>query len=184
MARPKLTEQEKQENKDLLEKGLKKCFSCSKVQKIEEFPVHSKEKGTFRRQCSECYKDLRSAYHLKDPTKRKEIHKRTYFKNRQKIIDRAIKYSKNNKDKVKVWQDKSRQKCKKEFEEFKKTLKCSECGYDKHPSAIDLHHVDPNNKLYLVSKLIYCRSKLKIELEKCIPICANCHRILHSKKEN
>ena len=57
--------------------------------------------------------------------------------------------------------------------------KCKRCGYDKCLVAMDFHHLDPKKKELNISG---CNSwkKLKIESEKCILLCANCHRELHA----
>ena len=62
--------------------------------------------------------------------------------------------------------------------------KCSRCGYDKCFGAIDFHHIDPKQKLFVMSS---CFSRpiswdALQELEKTIPLCANCHREVHANK--
>ncbi|MFA6494923.1 MAG: hypothetical protein WC246_00960 [Candidatus Paceibacterota bacterium] len=55
--------------------------------------------------------------------------------------------------------------------------KCQVCGYDKYPGALDLHHVN-GKKSFGIGDKGYTRSweKIKQELDKCILVCANCHR--------
>jgi len=55
--------------------------------------------------------------------------------------------------------------------------KCQICGYNKYPGALDLHHIY-GDKSFGISDKGYTRSweKVKQELDKCILICANCHR--------
>lgn len=59
--------------------------------------------------------------------------------------------------------------------------KCCKCGYDKCIGALDFHHKDPSEKDFGVGASGYTRSweKVKQELDKCILVCANCHRELH-----
>lgn len=60
--------------------------------------------------------------------------------------------------------------------------KCSKCGYSKCKEALEFHHLDPNKKKFSISK--YESSKWEDyvkEAEKCILICANCHREIHVK---
>lgn len=182
MARPIKTKKELEEEKLLDLENKKRCSECKNVLDKSNFPIHNKKNNTLRSKCKDCYSKERKNRHIKNPEQRKKYQQKSYQKNKEKIVANNIKYYKNNKEKAKIWKNNFREKAKKEFDEFKKTLKCSICGYDKHPKAIDLHHIDPDNKKYLVSRLIYSRNKLKIELEKCIPICANCHRILHNKE--
>lgn len=61
--------------------------------------------------------------------------------------------------------------------------KCSRCGYDKCAAALEFHHLNPAEKK--ISIAVMCSNglkfdSLKIELDKCILLCANCHRELHS----
>lgn len=59
--------------------------------------------------------------------------------------------------------------------------KCSICGYDKCIQALQFHHLDPNKKDIGVStNLSTDFDKLKKEVEKCILVCANCHREIHN----
>jgi len=61
--------------------------------------------------------------------------------------------------------------------------KCEICGYNNCPWAFDFHHKD-GNKENDVARIIHEGSKDKAlkEAEKCILLCANCHRELHYKK--
>ncbi len=63
---------------------------------------------------------------------------------------------------------------------------CSICGYNKCVSALEFHHIDPKEKDFAISGKGLTRSfdKLKIELSKCICVCANCHREIHEELRN
>jgi len=68
-----------------------------------------------------------------------------------------------------------------QWKEFKLSLKCALCT-ENHPSALDFHHVkrSPNNKK--VHKLVRdrCYKQAIAEIrEKCVVLCANCHRKGH-----
>lgn len=60
--------------------------------------------------------------------------------------------------------------------------KCQLCGYDKCAKALELHHIDPSQKDSVISGNLLNNSwdKLCDELRKCILVCANCHREIHS----
>jgi len=60
--------------------------------------------------------------------------------------------------------------------------KCQICGYNKYPGALDLHHTNSKDKKFGIGDKGYTRSwnKIKSELDKCILICANCHREIES----
>jgi hypothetical protein len=59
--------------------------------------------------------------------------------------------------------------------------KCSICGYNKSVNALHFHHKDPTQKDFGISKSIKSWEKIKIELDKCILLCANCHAEEHEK---
>ena len=60
--------------------------------------------------------------------------------------------------------------------------KCINCGYKKDIAALDFHHVDETKKDFGLSQRGLTRSwdRIKKELDKCILVCANCHREIHS----
>lgn len=60
---------------------------------------------------------------------------------------------------------------------------CSICGYDKCSAALEFHHVDPSVKENKPSSLINNYStveRMLAEVDKCILVCANCHREIHA----
>ena len=61
---------------------------------------------------------------------------------------------------------------------------CAICGYNKNPAALEFHHVNPENKRYSLSykTMDYSDEKIVIEVNKCILLCANCHREIHHPK--
>jgi hypothetical protein len=98
----------------------------------------------------------------------KEYRRQHYLKNREKYIKLAA----DGGDNFRTW-----------WAEYRKQFVCS-CG-ESHPGCIDFHH--PNdNKSANVSKLVIdkCKTKLLTEIEKCIPLCANCHRKHHWNERN
>jgi UV DNA damage repair endonuclease len=57
---------------------------------------------------------------------------------------------------------------------------CSLCGIIDHPIGFDFHHINHEEKEYTVSKMTgYKWERIKKEIDKCIMICAVCHRKLH-----
>lgn len=61
--------------------------------------------------------------------------------------------------------------------------RCEKCGYTKCIDALEFHHIDPTKKDFTISSKGYTHSweKVKFELDKCMILCANCHRELHAK---
>lgn len=59
---------------------------------------------------------------------------------------------------------------------------CQICGYCRCLIALDFHHVDEKTKAFDLSQRSLTRSwvKIQIELKKCVLVCANCHREIHT----
>ncbi|MDP2652393.1 MAG: hypothetical protein Q8O94_04610 [bacterium] len=66
--------------------------------------------------------------------------------------------------------------------EYKQKQGCSKCGIT-DPRVLDFHHKKGEDKVFTVSgvRREVGSGRLKKEIEKCIVICANCHRILHDE---
>lgn len=60
---------------------------------------------------------------------------------------------------------------------------CERCGYDKSISALEFHHTNPEKKDFILGGLKnkVITDKIKEELDKCIMVCANCHREIHDE---
>jgi hypothetical protein len=58
---------------------------------------------------------------------------------------------------------------------------CERCGYNKCPAALEFHHTDPTQKDFSIShtKNANLNDTIRLELDKCIVLCANCHREEH-----
>jgi hypothetical protein len=56
--------------------------------------------------------------------------------------------------------------------------RCIGCGYNRYQGALELHHLNPLEKGFGIGDKGYTRSwiKVKAELDKCVLLCANCHR--------
>ena len=94
-------------------------------------------------------------------------------------------YYAKNKEKVMALSKANRAVGKAKWDAFKYTLKCTKCGFS-HPAALDFHHVNPSEKENLVSKLVGngCFAAAMEEVQKCIVLCANCHRIHHYEENS
>jgi hypothetical protein len=90
------------------------------------------------------------------------------------------KYYEANKGKALIANAVTRKKRRTEFQQWKATLSCAHCGFS-HVAALDFHHTDANAKEGIVSELVRSGQfkKAKAEVQKCIVLCANCHRIHH-----
>ena len=61
---------------------------------------------------------------------------------------------------------------------------CVECGYNKHPAALDFNHRNPLEKSFNISRNTKKSWHLiEAEIAKCDVLCSNCHRI-HTHENN
>jgi transcription elongation factor Elf1 len=116
-------------------------------------------------------KDKAMASPFKDPERRRQYHQQ-YHKEKWYPLhkEERMKRSKQQRQDLVKW-----------YQEYKKTLKCADCGQN-HPATLEFHHLDPAQKEVNVSRLIADSTsmrKLKEEIAKCVVLCANCHRIRH-----
>jgi len=56
--------------------------------------------------------------------------------------------------------------------------KCQICGYIKCRNSLEIHHIDSEEKEISFQNIVSWERIYK-ELEKCILLCANCHREVH-----
>lgn len=124
---------------------------------------------------------------------------------REELREKSRAYNRTHKEEIQQWASDNRESrlltYKRHYQRHKydrrlnkvraiqyKGSKCSICGceYDGTNGAIfDFHHVDPLVKDTEISKLLISPNfsdKLKEELDKCICVCSNCHRLLHNDK--
>jgi 5-methylcytosine-specific restriction endonuclease McrA len=60
--------------------------------------------------------------------------------------------------------------------------RCQVCGYSNCLEALEFHHLESTGKDFGISDRGYTRSWKRIlaELDKCVLLCANCHREVHN----
>lgn len=61
--------------------------------------------------------------------------------------------------------------------------KCNDCLQVVHQAAFEFHHLDPKTKekdlTHFLNDRAVLTDKAKQELDKCVLLCANCHRVRH-----
>ncbi len=63
--------------------------------------------------------------------------------------------------------------------------KCQLCGWIGHQAAFQFHHIDTKKKDFILGNAANKSwDSIKSELKKCILLCANCHAIQHSTKND
>ena len=67
----------------------------------------------------------------------------------------------------------------KEIHDYQLEKGCADCGFNKHPAALEFDHMPGSMKLFNISEQIGNKSRevLWAEIAKCEVVCANCHAI-------
>ena len=61
--------------------------------------------------------------------------------------------------------------------------KCVRCGWKGNQAALQFHHTNPKEKDFILGNVANKGwDSIKKEIQKCILLCANCHLIEHSTK--
>jgi transcription elongation factor Elf1 len=134
----------------------KMCTKCGHEKKVTDFPFRNKEKNIRHNGCVECWKIIR---------------KESYENNKKTTFDR----NKKNRAKNVKW-----------YKELKNGLECYVCG-ENYTACLDFHHKNADEKEIEVSLLAndtVSIDRIKKEIDKCVVLCANCHRKYHDGEEN
>ena len=128
------------------------CSICKTEKSFDSFLWKNKSKNLKHSVCSECYKKVR---------------KKSYDANSQYYKDKSKKRRKEHAS---------------QYEEYKKSLSCKVCG-ESETVCLDFHHLYANEKDFNIAARKHSTTKFeKIvrEIEKCVVLCANCHRKVHA----
>lgn len=132
----------------------KLCKKCKIEKPLSEFHKRSKNKDGLYSYCHECSRADANTY---------------YAKNRNKYIIRSAESHPKLRHKRKLFLQSIR--CK---------YGCQLCG-EKDSDVLDFHHADPSKKLFNVTwGADVAVSRFIEEINKCIVLCANCHRRVHA----
>lgn len=131
---------------------MKPCTKCKIWKHLDEFHKHKHCKDGINSICKDCQYKANKLYKEQNILKYAEYHRLR----KQSIKDKLVKYKGD---------------C------------CQVCKKQYHNSVYDFHHLDPSVKEARVSQLSGSSfKKAKEEVDKCILVCANCHRLIHAKE--
>lgn len=129
---------------------MRRCSDCRIEKENEEFAFENKSLGKLQRRCRSCMAKRTHAYYEKNKTK-----VRSNMKKRRTFLSNLIQNKKH-------------------------LSGCVFC-FESEPVVLDYHHVD--DKLFNISRMVRDRltiEAIEAEIEKCVVVCANCHRKLHA----
>ncbi len=170
-------------NNGLTYKQIQKELGCAlstisyhcKNNGIESKHTQKKLSDETIKKIKELYRELRSSNKV---AKVMNLSKTTVLKyidvfEREELTEEELKIKKSKQ--VIYW----RKKAKVKLVEYKGG-KCEECGYNKCIDALEFHHLNPNEKDFSIAGKSWSLERLKREADKCILVCSNCHKEIHS----
>lgn len=85
-------------------------------------------------------------------------------------------------ERVKKWREKTKSRLVEAFDG-----KCGICGYNKCIDVLEFHHIDSTTKEFGLGSVrgnIVSWNKIVTEVRKCVMLCSNCHKEVHSNRCN
>lgn len=163
---------------------MKVCSKCFKGKSINDFNNQKLGKNGKRAECKKCQKKYNDNYHKTHVKQEVEYARQWRSLNGDKVNKIARRYRKNHPIKVKRNRNKSAIKTyhenKNKLIAYLKDHPCSDCG-NSDIRVLEFHHV--KKKYRAVTHLLSSSWNIVLrEIKKCIVICANCHKIRHSKR--
>ena len=130
---------------------MKLCNTCKEEKSFTEFHKHSKSADGHVPRCKQCSKHANRDW---------------FNRNRQQVLSKRRQRI---------------QQLLEESNELKAQSGCV-CCVEKEPACLDWHHINPSTKDHNISYLIenIRRDLMLVEIEKCVVLCANCHRKVHA----
>lgn len=142
------------------------CRKCSTPKARADFFTRSN--GKHRTPCKACYTKRSCEYAQKDPERRHAWQRDYYHRNiesrrganRRRMMER-------------------RRELLVAVQALKVNRGCLDCGYRKHPAALDFDHIRGEKRASVSVLVARCVSlpTLRAEMDKCVVRCAVCHRI-------
>ena len=130
----------------------KKCSKCQRELPVSMFRWKNKSLGKLHSQCKDCEKQSEKLRYAESKNRQEKDLQTTLLQKEKNlfIVNKA------------------------------KERGCQKCG-EKRPYLMEFHHRNPDEKANTIAHMIKSSSqeKLILELNKCIVLCANCHREFH-----
>lgn len=135
-----------------MEDQLKECSKCHKILSWDNFRWKNKALNKKHSQCKECEKQADKKHYQESLKRRESVRATTDFQKQRNI----------------------------ELVENAKQKGCQKCG-DMRKYVLDFHHINSETKINDIAHMIKSSSEKTLlqEIDKCVLLCANCHRELH-----
>jgi phosphoenolpyruvate carboxylase len=131
---------------------MKYCGTCKNEKQLSEFNKNKGKKDGLNTICRECSKVKAKEFY----NTHKEQHLKNVYKNRDRYKEQIDIYITSV-----------------------KSVGCKYCQ-EKMECCLDFHHLSDKEFSIGEKKYWYCLDRLIEEINKCVVICANCHRKLHA----
>lgn len=132
---------------------IKKCYSCGENKNSLDFGILSRNKDGLQNICKICVR-----------RKWKEYYENSEGKYRKRIYENSVQNRLDSRNRI---------------VEIKKKLGCKFCG-EKEPVCLDFHHIYDKIKNVADMTASCSWDTIEKEIEKCVILCANCHRKVHA----
>lgn len=128
------------------------CSKCKKELSITEFRWRNKLKGKLHSQCKECERKADKERYANSLQRRENVLATAHYQ-RDRNLNIVNQY---------------------------KSLGCAKCK-ENRIYLMEFHHKNPSEKENTIAHMIKSSSEEKLinELNKCVVLCANCHREFH-----
>lgn len=152
-----------------MEEKLRTCTVCRIEKELHEFSLRSTVLKTRHYTCKECHKIAARKYYQENKERSKYLVKNWQANNKEKRKKTANKHARK------------KQREQKQLAVDYKGGKCEDCNQVFPNYCYDFHHIDSTQKEMHMSIALtakgfeYCKE----ELDKCVMLCACCHRIRH-----
>ena len=115
-----------------------------------------------------CYKALMPH---KNPQERRAYARKWYSENKPKMVANSVNYRR----------EVARPRNRAYVNDAKALVGCRRCGIKDH-RVLDFHHLgDKDSAIAFAVQDGWSLKRIQAEIEKCVVLCANCHRIVHAE---
>jgi hypothetical protein len=135
----------------------KRCTKCGINKDINAFAFRYRAKNRRNSWCRDCMSPHQKAH---------------YSANRSKYIRDAVGRNRELRASIRL-----------RLNEYLESRPCSDCG-ETDPVALDFHHANGDKDFSISDAANFAESKLWMEVDKCVVLCANCHRKKHFKEKS